>query len=63
MVLLDGDRVTTTCTWFNDTDREVVHGVSTHMETCHLLAYAWPARALDQPVPGESLLGPANTCL
>jgi hypothetical protein len=59
-VMQTGDDVVTTCTFFNDTGRNVTFGESTNMEMCYQLTYSYPAGALDNGV--ISLVGALNTC-
>lgn len=61
LLLMPGDRVTTTCTFMNTTDFPVTFGQSTSQEMCYNFVYAWPAHALDNP--GAELGGATNNCL
>jgi hypothetical protein len=55
-----GDTVTTTCTYENTSDHQVLFGQSTEMEMCFNFTYAWPAHALDHP--GGAIGSSPNSC-
>ncbi|MEY4575319.1 MAG: hypothetical protein RL701_22 [Pseudomonadota bacterium] len=58
--LKPGDKIESTCTFFNDTDRSVAFGESTNSEMCYNFTMSYPAKALDNGV--ISLIGATNTC-
>jgi hypothetical protein len=60
VVLLPGDRITSTCTFRNTTAGNVAFGPSTNQEMCYQFAFSYPVGALDNGVP--SLIGATNTC-
>jgi hypothetical protein len=60
VTLRPGDRLTTRCTYNNDTAKPVHFGVSFDLEQCFVYAVAEPAGALDNAAP--SALGASNTC-
>jgi hypothetical protein len=55
-----GDRVTTRCSYRNDTGTKIPFGGSFSAEQCYVFAIAEPAGALDNGAP--SALGVTNTC-
>jgi hypothetical protein len=55
-----GDKLKTTCTFKNDTDKLVTYGSLTSQEMCYNFVVAWPAGALDT---GGSLVEGANRCM
>jgi hypothetical protein len=59
-VVMPGDTLETTCTFFNDTGGNVAFGESTNQEMCYQFALSYPAGALDNAAP--SLIGALNTC-
>lgn len=58
--LAPGEKVRTTCTYFNNTAQTVGFGQSATQEMCFVFAFSYPAGALDNGV--ISLFGPTNTC-
>jgi hypothetical protein len=60
VTLRPGDRVTTRCTYDNNTGVPVPFGASFHHEQCFVFAIAEPAGALDNGAYSE--LGVTNTC-
>jgi len=59
-VVNPGDTLETTCSFFNDTGRNVAFGESTETEMCYQFALSYPAGALDNGA--LSLIGALNTC-
>ncbi len=59
-VLNPGDRLTTTCTYRNDSATAVRFGINTSNEMCFNFVTAWPANLLQH---GTSTGGSANPCL
>ncbi len=55
-----GDRIETRCTYDNTTDWGVPWGPGSGQEMCYVFTLAYPAGALDNPVP--SFAGATNTC-
>jgi hypothetical protein len=60
VVLQPGDRITSTCTWQNESFAAVNFGQSTKAEMCYQFALSYPYGALNNGVP--SLIGATNTC-
>jgi hypothetical protein len=60
VVLQPGDRITSTCTWQNESFATVNFGQSTKAEMCYQFALSYPYGALNNGVP--SLIGATNTC-
>lgn len=60
LVLQPGDRITSTCTFDNQTDNGVPYGPSSNQEMCYQFTFAYPANALENHV--FSLTGAQNTC-
>jgi hypothetical protein len=60
VVLQPNDRITSTCTWTNDTTGLVRFGQSSKAEMCYQFALAYPYGALNNGV--ISLIGATNTC-
>jgi hypothetical protein len=58
--LAPGDTLETRCTFDNVTDLPVAWGPSTSQEMCYAFVLAYPAGALDHPMP--SFAGAQNTC-
>jgi hypothetical protein len=59
-VIRPGDRLETTCTFNNTTNRNVGFGTATEDEMCYNFVWAYPAGALNRP--GFSWVGAQNTC-
>ena len=59
-VLQPGDKITSTCTYQNDTGFNVAFGQSTEQEMCYQFALSYPYGALNNGV--FSLIGATNTC-
>jgi hypothetical protein len=59
-VLQPGDRITSTCSFENDTGHNVAFGQSTSEEMCYQFALSYPYGALNNGV--ISLIGATNTC-
>jgi len=60
VVLQPGDRITSTCTWKNESPAAVGFGQSTRQEMCYQFALSYPYPALNNGV--LSLIGATNTC-
>ncbi|MET0391417.1 MAG: hypothetical protein ABW321_35915 [Polyangiales bacterium] len=60
IVLQPGDKITSTCTFNNDTNASVAFGPSTTEEMCYNFTMAYPAHALDSG--NFSLIGAKNVC-
>jgi hypothetical protein len=60
IVLQPGDTITSTCTFLNDTGRNVAFGQSTADEMCYQFTLAYPHGALNNGAP--SLIGATNIC-
>jgi hypothetical protein len=60
VVMMPGDRITSTCTFDNTTDANVAFGQPTTSEMCYQFAFAYPYGALNSP--GLSLIGATNIC-
>jgi hypothetical protein len=60
IVLNRGDTITSTCTFFNNTNASVAFGPSSNQEMCYQFAFSYPAGALENGV--SSLVGATNTC-
>jgi hypothetical protein len=60
LVLNRGDTITSTCTFFNNTNASVAFGPSSDQEMCYQFAFSYPAGALENGV--SSLAGATNTC-
>lgn len=61
MVLQQGDTITTTCSFENDTDSTIYFGESSGTEMCYILTIAYPAHALENGA--WTLSGVKNICL
>lgn len=61
MLLQPGDKITTTCTFQNDTDTTLYFGEASNTEMCYILTIAYPAHALENNA--WSLSGVDNICL
>jgi hypothetical protein len=60
VVLQPGERISSTCTFNNDTDHSVAFGQSTTQEMCYQFAFSYPYGALNNGT--ISLIGATNTC-
>jgi Copper type II ascorbate-dependent monooxygenase, C-terminal domain len=60
IVVGPGDRLTTTCTYENDTSRIITFGQGTAQEMCYNFVVAWPAGSLNT---GGNLLDGPNRCM
>lgn len=59
-VVMPGETLTSTCSFFNDTGGNVAFGQSTQQEMCYQFTVSYPVGALNNGVP--SLIGALNTC-
>jgi hypothetical protein len=57
MIVHQGDTLTTTCTWDNDTDANVRFGEGTGDEMCFNFVVAWPAGGLSSGTSGSTCIG------
>jgi hypothetical protein len=60
-VMQRGEKLRTSCTYFNDTMSSVMYGLSLYQEQCYQTVFAYPAGALDKP-DTLSLTGASNIC-
>jgi len=61
LVVAPGERLRTSCTYFNSSPQVVRYGISVLQETCYQLAFSYPAGALDKPML-YGLIGATNIC-
>jgi hypothetical protein len=61
VVVQPGEKLRTSCTYFNSTQGSVMYGISLFFETCYLFVFSYPARALDKR-DNSTLIGASNTC-
>ena len=59
-VVMPGETLVSTCSFFNPSGANVAFGESTNQEMCYQFAFSYPAGALDNGV--LSLIGATNTC-
>jgi hypothetical protein len=60
VVIAPGEKLRTSCTYFNSSPYSVHFGLSVVQETCYQFAFSYPAGALDKPL--LSLIGATNIC-
>jgi hypothetical protein len=62
VVIQPGDRLTTTCSYDNQTDRVITYGEFSEKEMCLMMLWAWPAGRLHSVAAGTATTQSDVTC-
>jgi hypothetical protein len=62
VVIRSGDRLTTTCSYNNQTDRVITYGEFSEREMCLIMVWAWPAGLLHSADSGTATTQSDVTC-
>lgn len=62
VVIKPGDRLTTTCSYDNQTDQIITYGEFSEREMCRMMLWAWPAGRLHSAAAGVATTQPDVTC-
>jgi hypothetical protein len=62
VVINSGDRLTTTCSYDNQTDQAITYGEFSEREMCVMMLWAWPAGRLHSAAAGTASTQSDVTC-
>lgn len=62
VVINSGERLTTTCSYDNQTDETITYGEFSEKEMCLMMLWAWPAGKLHSADAGTGVVQPDTTC-